>query len=59
MDEIFFFIYHMNMDKFSAMRLEIPERRYLIDKFVEQKKREKEEHDKEARKAKSQARSRR
>lgn len=49
----------MHMDKFSAMRLEITERRYLIDKFVEQKKREKEEHDKEARKAKSQARSRR
>ncbi len=49
----------MHMDRFSAMRLEVPERRYLIDKFVEQKKKEKEEHDKEARKARAAARSRR
>jgi hypothetical protein len=59
MDEMFFFIYHMHMDRFTVMRLEIPERRYLIDKFVDQKKKEKEEHDKEARKAKSAAKSRR
>lgn len=49
----------MHMDRFTVMRLEIPERRYLIDKFVDQKKKEKEEHDKEARKARSAAKSRR
>ena len=58
MDEVFFFVYHMHMDRFTAMRLEIAERRYLIEKFVEQKKREKEEHDKEARKARASSRRR-
>ena len=47
------------MDKFTAMKLEISERRYLIEKFVEQKRKEKEEADKESRKARASARSRR
>jgi hypothetical protein len=56
MDEMFFFLYHLHVDKWSFLQLTISERRYLIDKFVEQKKKEKEEHDKEMRKAKSRSR---
>jgi hypothetical protein len=51
MEEIFFFQYHMQMDRFRSMKLEIHERKYMINKFVEQKNKEKEEMDKQNRKA--------
>jgi len=51
MEEVFFFQYHMNLDKFTCMKYNINERRFIIDKFIEQKNSEKEEIDKERRKA--------
>jgi hypothetical protein len=51
MEEIFFFQYHMQMDRFRSMKLEIHDRKYMINKFVEQKNKEKEEMDKQNRKA--------
>lgn len=51
MEEIFFFQYHMQMDRFRSMKLEIHERKYMINKFIEQKSKEKEEMEKQNRKA--------
>lgn len=51
MDEIFFFMYHMHQTKEQVMSLPIVERRYIIDKFVQQKNLEKEEIDKAKRQA--------
>jgi hypothetical protein len=49
MDEVFFFLYHMHMDRFKTLKLDILERRYMIDKFIAQKQSEKEEMEKEKR----------
>jgi hypothetical protein len=46
MDEMFFFLYHLRVQKQDFMQFTIAERKYLIDKFVEQKTKEKEEYDK-------------
>lgn len=51
MEEIFFFQYHLRLDRYSCMGLPIPERRFLIDRFIEQKNKEKDEVEKERRKA--------
>jgi hypothetical protein len=51
MEEIFFFQYHLHMYKDQCMSLSIHERRFMIDRFVKQKNTEKEEIDKERRKA--------
>lgn len=45
MDEMFFFLYHLHVNKQDFMRYTIAERRYLIDKFIDQKKKEKESYD--------------
>jgi len=45
MDEMFFFLYHLHVKKQDFMQYTVAERRYLIDKFIEQKKKEKEEYD--------------
>lgn len=51
MEEIFFFQYHMRMDKDTCLSYPIHERKWLIQRFIQQKKREKEALDK-ARKGK-------
>jgi hypothetical protein len=45
MDELFFFLYHMHVKKQDFMQLTIAERKYLIDKFVEQKEKEREAYE--------------
>ncbi|CAE7860277.1 unnamed protein product [Symbiodinium microadriaticum] len=51
MEELFFFQYHMNMSKQDSMALPVHERKWLIQRFIDQKKRENEAMEK-ARKAK-------
>jgi hypothetical protein len=46
MDEMFFFLYHLQVKKQDFMQYTIAERKYLIDKFIEQKQKEKDELDK-------------
>ena len=48
----------MQLDKHTAMSYEIPERRWLIDRFVHQKNKENEQMEAERRKAKSQSKKR-
>ena len=48
MDELFFFLYHLHVKKQDFMQLTIAERKYLIDKFVEQKNKEREAIEKAA-----------
>lgn len=40
MEEIFFFQYHMQMSRESCMSLPVHERKWLIQRFVEQKRKE-------------------
>jgi hypothetical protein len=40
MEELFFFQYHMRMSKVDCMGLPVHERKWLIQRFVEQKKKE-------------------
>lgn len=40
MEELFFFTYHMRMSKHEAWSLPIHERKWLIRRFVDQKKKE-------------------
>jgi hypothetical protein len=51
MEEVFFFQYHLQMSKTECLKLQIMERRFLIERFIQQKNSEKEEIDKERRKA--------
>lgn len=51
-EEIFFFMYHMHIPKSHVMELETSERKWMISRFVEQKKRENEEIEKAKAKAK-------
>jgi len=51
MEELFFFQYHMHMSKQDSMSLPVHERKWMIQRFIEQKQRENEEIEK-ARKAK-------
>ncbi len=51
MEELFFFQYHMHMSKQDSMTLPVHERKWLIQRFIDQKKRENEAMEK-ARKAK-------
>jgi hypothetical protein len=53
MEEVFFFQYHMHLNKTSCMQLQISERRFLIERFSQQKEKEQQEYEKEARKAKT------
>lgn len=56
-EEIFFFQYHMHLPMSGSMSLPIPLRRWLIERFIEQK--EKENQAMEAARRKSQAQSKR
>lgn len=40
MEEIFFFQYHMHMDKKTCLSFPVHERKWLIQRFIEQKKKE-------------------
>jgi hypothetical protein len=40
MEELFFFQYHMRMSKRDCMSLPVHERKWLIQRFIEQKKKE-------------------
>jgi hypothetical protein len=51
LDELFFFMYHLRISKAEWLALEIFERKYLIDKYIQQKNLEREEIDKERKKA--------
>ena len=53
MEEIFFFQYHLHMSKRDAMTMPIHERKWLIQRFIEQKRRENEAIEKARRKTKS------
>jgi hypothetical protein len=50
MDEIFFFQYHLHIDKFTWQKYGIIERKYLIDKYIQQKDMEQKHIEKESRK---------
>jgi hypothetical protein len=54
-EEIFFFMYHMNIPKKDVLELEPEERKWIINRFVEQKKKENEEIERAKAKAKSQS----
>lgn len=40
MEELFFFQYHMRMSKKDSMTLPVHERKWIIQRFIEQKKKE-------------------
>jgi hypothetical protein len=48
MDEIFFFQYHLRIDKFTWQKYAIVERKYLIDKYIQQKDMEQKHLEKES-----------
>lgn len=56
-EELFFFIYHMNMAKSHILEFEPEERKWMIHRFVEQKKKENEEIEKAKAKAKTQSKN--
>jgi hypothetical protein len=54
MEEIFFYMYYMNGVTWqSAMRMKIYERKWYIERFVEQRHREQEQREADMRKAKT------
>jgi hypothetical protein len=46
MEELFFFQYHMRMSKQDCMSLPVHERKWLIQRFIAQKRKENEAIDK-------------
>ena len=40
MEEIFFFQYHLHMSRTEALQIPPHERKWLVDRFIEQKKKE-------------------
>jgi hypothetical protein len=54
-EEIFFFMYHMQIPKKYVLDLEPEERKWMIHRFVDQKKKENEEIERAKAKAKSQS----
>ena len=42
MEEKFFFQYHMHMNPNQSMKLPIYERKWIVDKFIQQKEKENE-----------------
>ncbi len=42
MEELFFFQYHMHMSKQDCMSLPVHERKWLIQRFIQQKQKENE-----------------
>lgn len=47
LEEIFFFSYHYKIDRFRCMKMPILERRFMINRLIEQKQNEKEEMEKQ------------
>lgn len=52
MEETFFFMYHLNLARESFMSLPINERKWLIERFIQQKEKENEALEAAKRKAK-------
>lgn len=42
MEEKFFFLYHMHQDFETTMKMPINERKWMIERFIQQKNKEKE-----------------
>lgn len=55
MEEVFFFQYHLHMDKYTCMSYDITERKWMIERFIQQKNKENEQMESERRKAKAAA----
>lgn len=53
MDERFFFLYHMKVDENVFMRWPVYERRWMIERFIQQKNKENEAIEEARRQAKS------
>jgi hypothetical protein len=58
-EEIFFFQYHLHLSMSGSMSLPINLRKWMIERFVEQKEKENEAMESSRRKAQSQSKSRR
>ena len=52
-EEVFFFMYHMQIPKQFVLGMDYEERKWIINRFVEQKRRENEEIEKANSKAKA------
>ncbi len=52
-DEIFFFMYHMNISETQCLDMHPERRKWMIHRFVEQKKKENEEIEKAKRSSKA------
>lgn len=52
MEEVFFFMYHLHLPRESFMSLPINERKWLIERFIQQKEKENEALEAAKRKAK-------
>jgi hypothetical protein len=52
MEELFFFMYHMKQSRENFMTLPINERKWLIDRFIQQKEKENEAMESARKKAK-------
>lgn len=55
-EEIFFFQYHLHLDMLGSMRLPINMRKWMIERFVEQKEKENEAMEATRRKSASKSR---
>jgi len=55
-EELFFFMYHLRQQRSEFYRMPMPERKFQIYRFIEQKEKEKEAIEAEQRKAKSRRR---
>lgn len=53
MEELFFFMYHLNQSRANFMSLPINERKWIIERFIQQKERENEAMEAARRKAKT------
>jgi len=53
MEELFFFMYHMRQSRENFMTLPINERKWLIDRFIQQKEKENEAMESARKKAKT------
>ena len=53
MEELFFFMYHMRQSRENFMTLPINERKWLIERFIQQKEKENEAMESARRKAKT------
>jgi hypothetical protein len=53
MEELFFFMYHMRQSRENFMTLPINERKWLIDRFIQQKEKENEAMESARKKAKA------